>query len=65
MVKSRSRKVRITTSVAAEVAKKLAATARARKVSKSWLMARAIEAYVNGDANDPGSENTHPAGTKS
>ncbi len=46
MARQSKTSVRITTSVAAEVAEKLETIARTRKVSKSWAIARAIEDYV-------------------
>jgi hypothetical protein len=42
--------VRLTTSVSAELAQKLDSVARAQKVSKSWAIARALEAYVENPA---------------
>jgi hypothetical protein len=53
MEKTRPRTVRLTTSVSAKVAQKLEAIAHAQKVSKSWAMARALEAFVENPASAP------------
>ena len=53
MAKARARKVRIHASVNADVAKKLVAIAHARKVSKSWAIARAVEKYVEEEIGEP------------
>ena len=43
--------VRVTTSVSAEIAEKLEAIAHAQKHSKSWVVARAVEKYLESSSS--------------